>query len=79
MSGVPVISLRRLRLLQPFPGGGGGEPNVCLAPAMCLHALSVNANTLHSQQNWPSVHDPTRLASRLRACLVSPVVELRDP
>ena len=28
MSGVPVITLRRLRFLRPFPGGGGGEPNV---------------------------------------------------
>lgn len=31
----------------------GGEPNMCLAPTICLHALSVNANLLHSQWTGP--------------------------
>ena len=55
-SGVPMIFLRRLRFLRPFSGGGGGEPNVCLTPAICLQALFVNANPLHSHWNRPRAY-----------------------
>lgn len=42
----PCDPRRRLRFLRPFSGGvGGREPSVRPTPAVCLQALSVNANS----------------------------------